>query len=143
MDNHTHELVLRNGKQQMSLRWWIALAAVVMAGCATAGLGRPDKEIVAERAQERWNALVKSDFNRAYGYISPAGRELVNSEAYASSLKREFWTGAKVDGVECPTPDACEADVTIEYQRRGLKMTTPVREKWVKHRSNWWFVLER
>ena len=143
MDNHTHELVSRTRKERMSSRWALAVTAVVIAACAAPGLGRPDKEIVAERAQERWDALVKSDFDRAYGYISPAGRELVNSEAYASSLKRGFWTGAKIDNVECPTPDYCEADVTIEYQHRGLKMKTPLREKWVKNRSTWWFVLER
>lgn len=143
MDNHTHQLVLRNSKEQMSQRWLIAVAVVAIAGCAAIGLGRPDKEVVAERAQERWDALVKSDFSRAYGYISPAGRELMNSEAYASSLKRDFWTGAKIDRVECPSPEACEVDVTIEYQLRGMKMNTPLREKWVKQRSNWWLVLER
>ena len=143
MDNHTHEWVSRKRRERMSSRWVLAVAAVAIAGCAAPGLGRPDKEIVAERAQARWDALVKSDFDRAYGYISPAGREVMNSGAYASSLKRDFWTGAKIDRVECQTPEACDVDVTIEYQHRGMKMNAPLREKWVKQRSNWWFVLER
>jgi hypothetical protein len=60
----------------------------ILGGCATANLGRSDKEIVAERAQQRWDLLVKSDFAGAYRYISPAGRELLKPEAYASSLSR-------------------------------------------------------
>jgi len=34
-------------------------------------------------------------------------------------------------------------DVWIEYQYRGMKMKTPVREKWVRQKSDWWFLLER
>lgn len=125
----------------MVLRQFGVVALVALAGCAA--IGRSDKEAVAERAQERWNLLVKNDFAAAYGYISPAGRELVTPEAYAAGLRRGFWTGAKVGDVDCKLPDACEVDVWIEYQHLGLKMRTPLREKWIKQRFNWWFVLER
>ena len=86
---------------------------------------------------------MKNDFAAAHGYISPAGRELVTPEAYASSLRKNFWTGAKVGDVVCNQPDACEVDVWIEYQLQGRAMRTPVHEKWIKQRFNWWFVLER
>jgi hypothetical protein len=145
MDNHTHESALQNRNTGVSLRSLVGLFAVaaVMAGCATVGLGRSDKEAVADRAQARWNELVKGNFGAAYSYMSPAGRELVTSDAYASSLRRDFWTGAKVEKVECPTDDSCDVDVSVEYQHRGLKMKSPVREKWIKQRLNWWFVLQR
>ena len=117
------------------------VAMAFLAGCAT--VGRSDQDVVAERAQERWNLLVKNDFAAAHGYISPAGRELVTPEAYASSLRKNFWTGAKVGDVVCKQPDACEVDVWIEYQYRGMKMKTPVHEKWIKQKSDWWFVYER
>jgi hypothetical protein len=120
---------------------WFAVATVGLAGCAT--VVRSDRDIVAERAQERWNLLVKNDFAAAHGYISPAGRELVTPEAYASSLRKNFWTGAKVGDVVCKQPDTCEVDVWIEYQLQGRAMRTPVHEKWIKQRFNWWFVLER
>jgi hypothetical protein len=145
MDNHTHESALQNRNTAVSLRSLVGLCAVaaVMAGCAAVSLGRSDKEVVAERAQERWNELVKGNFAAAYGYMSPAGRELVSLDAYASGLRRGFWTGAKVDKVECATDESCEVDVSVEYQHRGLKMKTPVREKWIKQRLNWWFLLQR
>ena len=115
----------------------------ILGGCATANPARSDKEIVAERAQQRWDLLVMSNFAGAYAYISPAGRELMKPEAYAASLRAGFWTGAKVDRVECQTVDTCEVEVWIEYQYRGMKMKTPVHEKWLRQKSDWWFVLER
>ena len=145
MDNHTHESALQNWNFEVLVRRLAGLwlVAVVVAGCATANLGRSDKEVVAERAQQRWDQLVKGDFAAAYRFISPAGREIATPESYAAGLKRGFWTSAKVGVVECPTADACEVDVAIEYRHWGVKMTSPVREKWVRQRSDWWFVLER
>jgi len=95
------------------------------------------------KGRSRWDNMVKGDFAAAYRFISPAGRELVTPEAYAASLKQGFWRSAKVGKVECPSPDACEVEVWIEYQHWGLQMKTPLREKWVRQRSDWWFVLER
>ena len=145
MDNHTHESASEGRKSAVVSRQSCAVLAMVavglLAGCAT--VVRNDRDVVAERAQERWNLLVKNDFAAAHGYISPAGRELVTPEAYASSLRKNFWTGAKVGDVVCKQPDACEVDVWIEYQHMGLPMRTPVHEKWIKQRFNWWFVLER
>ena len=147
MDNHSHELVPVVRKLSLLSRGFsAALVALVVAGvlggCAMAP-ARTDKDIVAERAQQRWDLLVKNDFAGAYGFISPAGRELIKADAYASTLRTGFWTGAKVDHVDCPTAEACEVDVWIEYQYRGLKMRTPVHEKWIRQKSDWWFVYER
>lgn len=145
MDNHTQELASESRKSAVSQRWFgvfcAAVAVAVLAGCTT--MARSDKDAVAERAQERWNLLVKGDFTGAYAYISPAGRELVTSDAYASGLRKNFWTGAQVGNVVCNLPDACEVDAWIEYQHQGRRMKTPVHEKWIKERFNWWFVLER
>jgi hypothetical protein len=145
MDNHTQELALQNGNIAVSVKRWsgIWLVALVVAGCATANLGRSDKEIVAQRAQLRWDELVKGDFAAAYRFISPAGREIVTPDSYAAGLKRGFWSSAKVEKVECPSADACEVEVWIEYKHWGVKMRAPVREKWVRQRFDWWFVVER
>ena len=119
------------------------LAGTVLEGCVTAGPGRSDKEVVSQRAQERWGLLVKNDFAGAYQYLSPASRVVVKPDAYAGGFRSNFWTDAKVGDVSCGTPDACEVDVWVEYQHRGLKMRSPVHEKWIRQGSNWWFVLER
>jgi hypothetical protein len=148
MDNHSHETVSAVRKSSVFSRGLgaicaVAVAAGILGGCASANLGRSDREIVTERAQQRWNLLVKSDFSGAYAYISPAGRELMKPDAYVGTLRSGFWTGAKVDHVECPSPESCDVDVWIEYRYRGLSMKTPVREKWIKQKGDWWFLLER
>ncbi len=119
------------------------LTAAALAGCAAAGTAKSDKDIVAQRAQERWDLLVKNDFAGAYKYLSPGSREVVTADAYAAGFRRKFWSDAKVDQVSCQVSDACEVDVWIEYQNRGIAMRTPVHEKWIRQGSNWWFVLER
>ena len=75
--------------------------------------------------------------------MSPAGKQLVTEQAYASGFRRNFWTAAKVTDVQCPTEQLCEVEATIEYRHQGLGMKSPVREKWIKEKSDWWFVLER
>jgi len=116
--------------------------ATAVAGCATTGAGSAE-DVVSQRAQQRWDLLVKGDYTGAYQFISPAGRTLVTSDAYVGGLRRNFWTGAKVGEVKCATAEACETEVWIEYQVQGRKMRTPVREKWIRDRGNWWFLLER
>ena len=125
--------------------WWIAALCAVMSGCAVPGPGGTgsDKDIVAERAQKRWDALIRNDFGEAYKYISPAGRAVLKQDAYAAQFKPGFWKGATVEKVECPGPDVCEVDVRITYEHAGFNMKTPVHEKWNKQNSTWWFVLER
>ena len=147
MDNHTHESASESRKSGVSWRGsapCVVLAAVILAGCASAGSSRSDKDIVAQRAQERWDLLVKNDFTGAYRFLSPGSRQIVPTpDAYSGEFRRNFWSSAKVDQVSCPTAEACEVEVWIEYQNRGIKMRTPVREKWIRQDSNWWFVLER
>jgi len=112
---------------------------MTVAGCVTVD-SRPDIEIVKDRAQTRWNSLVARDASKAYGFISPTGRSVMTLEAYSSSLRRGFWKSATVDKVECATADVCEVQATIEYDARGMRMRTPLKEKWIKDGSTWWFV---
>ena len=145
MDNHT-QVSLSHGRSAVRLIRCGAIGATVLAvlaGCAVATGGTSAKDVVAEKAQQRWDLLVKNDFAGAYRYMSPAGKQLVTEQAYAGGFKRNFWSSAKVDDVQCPTQDSCEVDVTVEYRHWGLKMKSPVHEKWVREQSNWWFVFER
>jgi hypothetical protein len=119
------------------------VVAVAVSGCASMGLGRPSEQVVQERAQARWDALVKGDLDAAYRFISPPGRSLVSREAYENSIKRGFWNAARVTKVECGSPEACDVDVAIDYAHEGRKFSTALREKWVKQDSDWWYLLQR
>jgi hypothetical protein len=107
-----------------------AVAVAVLGGCAALD-SRPPEEVLKERAQQRWDALVKSDFKAAYQYLSPGSRAVLTPEAYAAGLKTGFWKAATVDRVICERPDVCEAVMTIEYEFRGARVKTPLKETWI------------
>jgi len=119
----------------------LASAVLVASGCAALD-SRPDAEVVKERAQARWNALVGGDVEKAYGYLSPGTRSVMTRDAYASSLKLGFWKAVSVDKVECPTATLCEAASTVEYEHMGHRNKTPLKESWIKDGSTWWYVLK-
>ena len=120
------------------LKFTVALVAAVLAGCAT--LSPAPEVVVKERAQARWDALVKGDLKTVYSYFSPGSRAVMSYEDYVVSVRRGFWKGATVNQVTCPSQESCEAQLTIEYefQRRATK--TPLRESWIREGSDWWYV---
>ena len=117
-------------------------ATLAISGCAVAP-ARSDQDVVAEKSQLRWNALVAGDFKSAYEMISPAGRSVVTFEGYKNSLKPGFWKDARVKEVKCASPELCEVNLEIEYEYLGRRTRTPFAEKWVKQDSKWWFLLEK
>jgi hypothetical protein len=117
----------------------LVLAAIVLAGCATTK-PRTAQEIVKERAQARWDAVVKGDSKTAYDYLSPGSRAVITAEAYDASLRKGFWKSAVVEGVECASEQSCEAIVAIEYEYMGRRTRTPLREAWVRTGSEWWYL---
>lgn len=131
-------------RQKLGIRSGVA---GIVFGVAAAGLGgcalldsRPPEEVLKERAQQKWDALVKSDLKAAYQFLSPGSRAVLSSEAYASSIKAGFWKSAQVERAVCEKPDVCDVHVAIEYDHRGMRIKTPLRETWIKEGSSWWFV---
>ena len=116
-----------------------ASAAMLAAGCAAVE-SKPDVEVVKERAQARWNALVSGDVKTAYGYLSPATRATLTPEAYESSVRKGFWKSVVVDKVYCESPTVCAADLTVEYEYLGRRTKTPLKDNWIKDGSTWWYV---
>jgi hypothetical protein len=121
------------------LRMSAAVAVSGLLGCAAVDL-RDDDVVVKEKAQARWDALVRGDSRAAYEYLSPTSRAVLTPDAYAASLRPGFWKLAKVDSVSCATKDSCDAQVTIEYEHQGRRMKTPARETWIRDGSQWWYL---
>lgn len=126
-------------------RSFAAGLVALLAGCATqtgtvAVAAKSREAIVQERAQARWDALLKKDMARAYELYSPASRAVLGYEDFIRSIRVGFWKAAQVDKVVCQAEDACEAYVTIEYQHRGSQVRTPIRETWIRMEGNWWYV---
>lgn len=124
------------------------LISVALVGCAgVSGPVKAPEEVVRERANARWQALVGGDLEKAYSYLSPATREIKSLERYESSVYGVGrWKGASVTEVKCD-PQRCEAVVEVRsliYMRRAGMMETKgaVNETWLydEKTRNWWFV---
>src|SRR5260221_362367 len=92
------------------------LGILAVAACATPSGGPvaasqlpsagESQAMVAARAKARWDATVKGDLEAAYGYMSPASRQVTSLEKYKSNTRRDAFRDAKVDSVACES-DAC------------------------------------
>ena len=128
-------------------RPWARLLAsasliAIAAGCAALD-SRDSREVVTQRAKERWDAVTGGDLKKAYGFISPAGRTVVTYEGYEKSIRKGFHKAARVTEVRCTGPELCEVTLEIEYEFSGRRMKTPFFEKWVKQDSQWWYLYEK
>ena len=111
---------------------------VVLAGCA--GLAGKPEDRVRERAQARWEALLKGEVKEAYDYLSPGSKAVMDFKGYEASIHKGFWKSATVDSVTCPTPQRCEVTETIEYEFNGRRTRSPLTETWIEEGGNWWLV---
>ena len=126
------------GVNRIPARLATGVLATVLCGCAA--VSPRSEDVVKERAQARWDALVKGDFNAAYGYMSPGSRSVTSATDYAGSLRKGFWKSAVVDKVECGSAQSCEVSATIEYEFMGRRTKTPLRESWIRDGSEWWYL---
>ena len=119
-------------------------AAVLLTAC---GDPRPPEEIVAERAQARWDALLAQDLETAYSYYSPGFRETTSLSEYRFDMSRRQlrWTGIEPPSAECGD-DRCTVTVVVEYEVvagpasfRGMRSIRGVSETWIRTEGAWWY----
>jgi hypothetical protein len=127
------------GTRRISGHLAVGVLALLLGSCATVTPRAPEAT-VKERAQARWDALVQGDFNKAYEYLSPGSRSVVTATDYTGNLRRGFWKAARVEKVECGSAQSCDVEATIEYELKGRRTKTPLRETWVKDGSEWWYL---
>jgi len=106
---------------------------------------------VKRRAGERWQALIRQDFDAAYTYLSPGYRAMRSLELYKSRDfgRRVHWKAAEVKAVSCE-PEVCTAQVDVTYvylgkieALAGQETVAPMTEKWVLAEGQWWHLPEK
>jgi hypothetical protein len=116
---------------------------VSLAGCAALGPRTPEEQVKA-RAQERRDALVKGDMERAYQYFTPGYRAIVSVDRYRNSIGNASQTvAATVESVECESLEKCIAKVKVEMKplvvpRFTGTITTYSDETWLFEAGQWW-----
>ncbi|MDO5290847.1 MAG: hypothetical protein Q4F13_14620 [Pseudomonadota bacterium] len=120
------------------------LAAAALTGCAALQPQSPE-EIVAQRAQQRWELLKKQDFAKAWDYTQPGFRAVVPQADYAKRFGSQVaWKTTELQKVECQ-PERCTVTmrltslVTLPGFGRDREVGTSVKEEWVRDEGQWWF----
>lgn len=126
------------------LHWmgWLALG-VGLAGCAGISAdSSPEakQKLVAERAEARWQTLIKGDVDAAYQYLSAGSKAATSLALYKAKVKPGLWRKAKVDNVDCDA-EICKVTLTITYDYRNMKgVETLLPETWIIENGTAWYV---
>ena len=125
------------------LQWtgWLTLG-VGLAGCAINANSSAEakQKVVAERAEARWQALIKGDVEGAYQYLSAGSKAATSLAVYKAKIKPGLWRKAKVDKVECEA-ELCKVQLTITYDYRNMKgIETLLPETWIIENGDAWYV---
>lgn len=90
--------------------------------------------------KERWDFLIAGNLDKAYDYISPAGRSVTSLNDYKLRIKPGSWKSIEVKKVSCE-PELCKADFILNYRILGaIDTKNEFTETWVKEGNDWWFV---
>lgn len=120
-----------------------------LAACASpprsggeAALATPEdrQAAVAQRAQARWDAMVRDDMEAAYAYLSPGSRAVTSLDKFKGNTRRGAFRAARVEKVACEG-DACVVSLQVTYDHPKMKgITTPLAESWIIDAGQAWYV---
>ena len=122
------------------------LAVLLLSACATTTASPGD--LVKERAQARWDALLMGDFATAYSYFSPGYRSattVVDYEIGIRMRKVQYHT-AEFQDYSCEE-NVCTVRIKVGYKiakavpgMAAWESDGMVSEQWIKSDGNWWFL---
>jgi hypothetical protein len=127
------------------LKWFAGVFFFLgIAGCASVSVPEAAKDVtpqqkVMARAQARWDAMVAGSLDKAYEFISPAGRLAMPLQEYRLRVNTQYWRKVKVRNATCE-PDLCEVVLDFEYVLNGLQLSQVITEKWILESGEWWYV---
>lgn len=142
--------------------------AFLLAGCVSLS-DAPPEEIVARRAQARWDAVIANDWKTAWNYTTPAFRARFTAENYAGLIGGHVQrNGVEVLKVACTRPEeqtqpqeqeepappgeqpppveitACIATIRLRHvlpiARDAGEISTNFPERWVKDEDGKWYI---
>lgn len=119
----------------------VILVVFGLIGCAGTGVKtEAPQDVVAKKAQSRWDALIKGDLDTAYTYLSPGTRSVMSLELYKAKIRPGMWKKVGVESVAC-VQDRCDVVIALEYSYRDMKsIQSTLSEIWLQDNGDWWFV---
>ena len=133
------------------IRWgMLSLILFIVSGCASFVEHGPE-EIVRQRVNERWDALIEGRLETAYTYETPEYRELYSLVDFSKTISGVgSWRKIEIDDIEC-VDEICVADIVI-YATIHLGMGFEVvesdaraKENWIQHSTSgqWYHISDR
>ena len=125
-----------------TLQWtrWLVLG---LAGCAGIGVdSSPEakQKVVAERAEARWQLLIKGDLAGAYEFMSAGSKATTPLDLYKAKIRPGGWRQASVQKVDCEA-EVCRVVMKITYDRKQMTgIETPLSETWIIEKGSAWYV---
>jgi hypothetical protein len=122
----------------------VMLATVVgLTGCASispTSSAERKQTVVAERAQARWDLLLKGDVGSAYQFLSAGSKATTPVEEYKAQIKPGMWRQVKVGKVDCEG-EICKVVMMVTYDWKRIKgIETPVDETWIIENGSAWYI---
>ena len=121
----------------------LAAGVLALAGCA-ALMPKTPEQVVTERVEARWAAVISGDFDTAWTYTQPGYRAVVKQKDY----RKQFggagqWVGVQVHGVTC---EAQRCTVKLRLTTKvfvppftGRDIAGYIDETWVREDGQWWY----
>lgn len=128
----------------------VGMAGLVLALSGCAGLFGPPptaEQIVRQRAEARWQALVAQDWETAYSFATPAYRSAIDLAGFRARHQggAAKWKGVKPATADCKEA-SCDVNVTIVFEptmQKGFgELSTTINEKWLLEDGQWWVHLK-
>lgn len=128
---------------------------LALAGCAGMG-AQPQSaaEIVKQRAQSRWNAMLAGDLETAYSFAAPSYRAVADLQRFRSRYGGGVSkTAVEVVSVDCgEKASLCTARIRMDFTaplllgrepaQIGKVESTHLDERWIMEEGTWWLYLE-
>ncbi len=127
------------------------VALMLVSACSSIG-HKSIEHTVSKRAILHQNALLESDFKKAYKFLTPNYRRAVSYKGYlatkGSSVKR---VSSNIRSVRCDK-EVCTVEIDLYYRYQGLmgmhtkNSENPIHrvneEKWILVNGEWWLYKE-
>ena len=119
-----------------SIRWGLlSLILFIVSGCASF-VERNQEEIVRQRVNERWAALIEGRLETAYDFETPEYRELYSFADFRKKIHGVgSWQKIEIEDVGCES-NKCVASIVI-YVKLHLGMGFGVVESDARAKENW------
>ncbi len=118
--------------------------ALALSACANLEPNKPEDQ-VRQRATERWQALIKGEFIRAYDYNTPGFKSVVTPDGFRNRFGGAVvWVSAEVVRVNCEDAVKCAATIKLAFKPTlNVRIKEPLinylDETWLLDKGQWWF----